>query len=361
LAVAALAFNIKAFGLHTFDPWKAVWEDVGMHRIGAAYVKVMAPWNWGQFREFGLSKEIAAREVNFKEDLRRTLNAAGLGEPGLWRKVGETQFRMYEWIDRFTGRVTFKAAFDAARAEGLPEADAARRGDDAVRRVLASHDIAEKPRLMRSKSGWGAIVMFYGYANRGWNQRFRARDDVARLWGNEEATAGDKAVAVANYAAKMLALAVIGTGAAYMAGRGPKKKDDWTEWAATQVALEPLHEWPIIGGVAEKVAKGERADARTEPGLAYMLDTVNRVEDLVKKTNSNTLTGEDKIWVGVDSILGLTLGGQVAETADYAHKLATGQTRPRGPGDVASGLIYGERKEPVRTPLTDLQGLISGQ
>jgi GGDEF domain-containing protein len=359
LAVAALAFNLKAFGLHTFDPWKAVWEDVGMHRIGAAYVKVMAPWNWGQLRELGLSKEIAAREVNFKEDLRRTLNAAGLGEPGLWRKLGETQFRMYEWIDRFTGRVTFKAAFDAARAEGLSDADAARRGDDAVRRVLASHDIAEKPRLMRSKSGWGAIVMFYGYANRGWNQRFRARDDIARLWGNEEATSKDKAAAVATYAAKMLALAVIGTGAAYMAGRGPKKKDDWEQWAVTQVALEPLHEWPLIGGIAEKVAKGERADARTEPGLAYMLDTINRIEDLVHKAGNNSLSAEEKLWAGVDSLLGLTLGGQVQETADYAHKLATGQARPRGPGDVASGLIYGERKEPVRTPLTDAQDLIS--
>jgi GGDEF domain-containing protein len=367
LAVAALGFNVKAFALHTFDPWKATWEGVGMGRIAAAYLKVMAPWRWGEHRELALSKEIAARETNFREDLRRTLAAAGLGEPGLWRKLGETQFRLYEWIDRFTSRVTFKAAFDGARAEGLSEADAARRADDAVRRTLASHDVAEKPRLMRSKSGLGAIVMFYGYANRGWNQRFRARDDIARTWGREDATATDKASAVAGYAAKMMALSVIGAGAAYLAGRGPKKKDDPEAWAVSHVLMEPLHEWPFVGGLAEKAVRFKedgsffvgQVDARTEPGLAYLVDTINRLGEITNKARSNSLTSEDKLWFAVDSVLGLALGGQVAETADYAHKLGTGQARPRGPLDVASGLVYGEKKEPVATPLTGAQDLIS--
>ena len=347
LAVAVLGANIPNMLQNLTDPWGAMLEDVGALRIGTAYLKVMNPANWGRMK-FELSKELAFRDSALSDNMRRELAQMGPGGTGVAQAVAETSFRAYEWLDRFGTRVTWKAAFDAELGKGGTEAAAAARADDVVRRTFASHDIAEKPPLLRTRYGLGAVLIFYGWANRRWNQLRRAGDDVAR---------GTRSPA--DLAGKLLGMAVVGVAGSFLAGRGPKKDEDVAEWAAVRALLEPLNTIPWVGGITEALLRGQEVDVRTAPELAFVVDSINRLQRLAKTAESDKAAAE-KLWLALEGVLALAgaPAGQIQRTAGYVRRLATGEAQPRGPLDVASGLVYGEKREPVETPLTAAQGLL---
>jgi hypothetical protein len=345
------------------DPFNAIQEDVPTHQIAAAYVKLMNPAAWGNFREFELSKELAYRDANLKDNLRRELNEIGPTGHGIGKAVSETYFGLYEVLDRFTTRVGFKAAFDHAKSEGLDDAAAAKRADDVVRRMWASHDVGEKARILRDKRGLGSFLMFYGFASRNFNSLRRRVDNVYLTFNSSDATAGDKVRAVGDLAGKLMALGIVGASAAYLAGRGPQKDEDAKKWLAWRIALEPLNTVPFIGPMIEKAITGQKISSRAAPELAVLEDAMNRVTDTYRKAVSGQSVKEDVALAGVLSLAALAGGpvGQLNATGGYVKQLATGEAKPRNALDVASGLFYGQRKDQPRNPISDAADLVSGE
>lgn len=352
VAVAVMGHNLKQVLQQVLDPWNASQEGVGAQHIASAYVKVNG-WLAGlvELPEFELSKELEYRDASLKDNLRQRLAEMGPTGKGVGRIVSETAFALFELSDRYTTRVTWKAAFDAAQTEGLPREEAAARADDVVRRAYASHDVAEKPPIMRNKHGIGGVLMFYGFANRLYNSQRR---------GIDMSSGGDGVSAVpfvARNAARLMMLGLTGAACSYLAGRGPKKDEDFEKWLAWKIALEPINTVPFMGSAMERVVKGEKASARAAPELTLMNDTIEMVGGLVEQA-PHLADGDAKAWKAMEAavLAGLFLAGgpvvQTKATGDYLRKTATGETRPRNAADVAAGVVgYDEKR---RTPLTDL-------
>jgi hypothetical protein len=362
-AIAVMGMNLPAILPQILDPWNAHQENVPAHHIAAAYVKVNSHLaGLIDMPEFGLSKELAYRDSQLKSNMREQLTKLGPTGRGVGRAVSETAFALYELSDKYTSRVTWKAAFDHAQSEGLPTEEAAAQADDVVRRAYASHDIAEKPPIMRSKKGLAALVMFYGFANRLYNSGRRSVADVSRTFSDENATAGDKVTAVARIASKLMVMGLTGAAFAYISGRGPKKDEDWKKWLAWRTATEPFNTVPFLGPAVQQLAGGRPIDIRTAPELALFQDVFNQMGGSVKNIleTRGSRADQEKLILSVEALIGaglLAAGtpvGQVKRTGGYVQKLATGEARPRNAADVASGLVYGQQENQGRNPLSDL-------
>lgn len=361
LALASIGLNIPALARHTFDPWTALADSEGVrpqHIIGG-YLKVMNPANWNAMPEFGLSKEIAYRDTMHEENLRTELAKISPKQEGAMRRIiTSVAFKGSAWMDHFTSRVIFKAAYDQGIADGLNEQDAAKRGDDVVRRSLPAGDIAEKPPILRTKQGLASAVMFYGYASKMYNLRARAFDAAWRSWNSETEQPADKAMAIATVAAKFMAVGAVSALGSYFAGRGWKKDEDPVAWTGSEVALSPLDDIPLVGPMVKKALTGHKVNVAAAPTMALVGEWLEKVGDMAQH-HTGSQRESDQIWGWVQGVLSaFGPAGQVGRTVGYLKKVDSGESRPRGPLDVAGGLIYGEGKNPSVNPLTDLQGAV---
>lgn len=343
-AIAVMGLNLPAILPQVLDPWNAPLEGVGPHHVVSAYAQVVTSLaGLKEIPELQLSKELQYREAQLKDNLRSELAAIGPTGKRVGRKVSEVAFALYELSDRFTTRVAWKAAFDSAQTDGLPREEAAARADDVVRRTYASHDVAEKPPLLRSKKGIAAAVMFYSFANRLYNSLRRSVADI----GIAAAQGEGRSAAVGRLAGKLMMMGLTGAAVAYVGGRGPKKDEDIQSWLAWRVALEPFNTVPFIGPMVEVLHKGGKVNVRTSPELALLQDTIQRIADL---------GNEDKMLEAAGSLVGLGLGvpAWLQRAAVSSGKLATGAERARNPIDAADQVFYGKKKNPVHTPLSDI-------
>lgn len=361
LALASIGLNIPALARHTFDPWTALADSEGVrpqHIIGG-YLKVMNPANWNAMPEFGLSKEIAYRDTMHEENLRTELAKISPKQEGAMRRIiTSVAFKGSAWMDHFTSRVIFKAAYDQGIADGLNEQDAAKRGDDVVRRSLPAGDIAEKPPILRTKQGLASAVMFYGYASKMYNLRARAFDAAWRSWNSETEQPADKAMAIATVAAKFMAVGAVSALGSYFAGRGWKKDEDPVAWTGSEVALSPLDDIPLVGPMVKKALTGHKVNVAAAPTMALVGEWLEKVGDMAQH-HTGSQRESDQIWGAVQGVLSaFGPAGQVGRTVGYLKKVDSGESRPRGLLDVAGGLIYGEGKNPSVNPLTDLQGAV---
>jgi hypothetical protein len=336
VAVAALAHNLPVLLQNLTDPLVALQESVNPLQVAAAYTKVMNPKNWGSIDAFKLSTEIEYREANVRDNLRKTLKDIGPTGTGVSHKIAETHFALYELIDRFTSRVAFLSAFNEAKSKGATDAEAAKRGDDVLRRISASHDVGEKAPILRTKQGLAAYLMFYGYASKQYNSLRRRVDRTWLTFKDENATAGQKTGQVAGIAGALMAMGIVGAGGRYLAGRGPtpSSSDDIkeqalhrSEWFAMTLLLEPLNTVPFLGPVLDSIVTGQKVNSRAAPEIAFVTDTLNRAGDAIKKAEKGDAKDADKIEAGLLALLTLA-GGPVAQaqkTGGYVKQLATGE------------------------------------
>lgn len=361
LAVAAIALNIPSLAAHTFDPWTTVIDGVAPHRVANAYARTMNPAGDLHERAVAVSPEMQYRDAMFRDNLRHTLASMGPRAGGLSEGVATAAFKLHEVLDRVTTTTAWTASFEQALADGKGADEAVSWADDRVRRSFPSHDIAEKPPILRTKSGMGAVVTFYGYASKLYNLNRRGFDAFYRAWTSPDATPVTRTQAVATVAAKMIALSVIGTGAAFFAGRGPDPEENKLAWILREVATDPINTLPF-GASLKAAATGGRVDVRTEPGVAMLVDTIHRLGAAGRKLLDGDVTHEDKAWTALELAVGLAGPvGQAHRTIGYGKQLYTGETQPRGPLDLASGLVYGKRGKQPLNPATAAQNLISGR
>lgn len=377
LTAATLMLNLPSLLRHTLDPWVAATDlhGVPLDNITTAYLKVNNPLSWGSFEPFKQSEELEYRRVRHDDNLKEQLAKMGKVQ-GLTEWVMHTGFALQKWMDMYTSRVTFRAAYDDAIANGATPEQAVQRGDEVVRRTLPSGDIAEKPPLLRTKSGWAAAVMFYGYAAKLHNIRSRAFDRLYRAWNADslpdlDPTApdqGSRTAVIAEVAAKMMGLGMIGAAGQYIAGRGPTQKEDnekgmaasRAEWLSTEVLMSPMDDAPPLIGPAVKAALlGHKVSIQSTPELTLLDHQLNRLGDAL---HGKSKADEAGAWGKAEALIGL-LGpvGQAHRTVPFLQHAASGQTRVRGPFDFGAGVIYGDAKNRGANPLTDLQSLISGR
>lgn len=377
LTAAAIMLNMPSTIRHLFDPYTTMADSEAVlpNYIAHSYLKVMNPASWRGTPEFALSKELEYRRATHDDNLRNELNRMGK-VTGLMQRATEVGFALHKWVDMFTTRVAFKAAYDQAIANGATQEQAVQRADDVVRRSFPSGDIAEKPPILRTRQGWAAVVTFYGYAAKMHNLRSREFDRLYRSWNADKTLdldqeAPDQAVrarAVAETAAKMIGLGLVSAMGAYFAGRGPTQKEDdekglaksRAEWLATETLLSPMDDAPPLVGPALKAALlGHKTDIATAPELSVLDSQFKRLGDLI---HGKKQEDEGEAWNLAAMLIG-ALGplGQAQRTVPYLKDAATGKQRPRGPLDAAAGVLYGDKKTAGANPLTDAQSLFSGR
>lgn len=346
VAVAALAHNLPVLMQSMVDPLNAaVLEGISPRYLAMGYLKASNPFAWKRLPELQLSEEIRYRETALKDNLRATLEKAGPTGKGVGRIIAETNFALYDLVDRFLTRIVFKAAFDQAKGKGESDAEAARIADDILRRRFVSYDVAEAAPILRRRHGIGAVLMFYSYANRNYNA-------LRRTFGGEKSKA--------EIAAMLMGFGLVGALGSYLAGRGPMKEDDELEWLAVKALLEPFNTVPFLGSALEGAIKGQKINMRVAPELALIEDNINRIGELVEKSKKGTVRDEEKIWAGIEAMIAIAGGpiGQVQRTGGYVQQVTSGQERPRNPADVASGLIYGKRQRQPRNPISDVADML---
>jgi hypothetical protein len=181
LATGAMALNLPSLAAHTLDPLNAVAAGVGLPQVAASYVKVLTPFSGVRERAMSLSPELQYRAASFHDNLRKEFQRIGPQGGGVRQAINETLFGLHELLDSFTTKVTWDAGFNTALSKGLDQENAIRHADDAVRRAFPSHDIAEKPAILRSKTGVASALMFYGYARASTPASRRARPQCSGL------------------------------------------------------------------------------------------------------------------------------------------------------------------------------------
>lgn len=362
MALGVMGFNFPVLGRHSLDAFRSVLEKeaVPPQTVANAYRLVMNPGNWS-LPEFAKSKEIAYHEAKHAENLRLELQRIG----GTWGTVekfddaiAHVAFGAQLKLDAFTSRATFKAAYDHAIDSGLLPEAAVKRADDVLRRAFPSGDIAEKPPIMRTKSGWGSALMFMGWANSSYNAYARLGHDTLTALGTD-VPFSSKGAKVASVAAQVLALGMIEALGMYLAGRGPKQDDDAKEralWVGEEALLAPVDTVPVAGPLLKKAITGHQINPTVDPSMALAADYATKVQNLLhKRSEGKRLTGEELLFEALEGAgTALGLGGFSRRTIGGAGKMATGEARPRGPIDAAGKLLYGAKKDPAATPLSDL-------
>jgi hypothetical protein len=377
LTAATIMGNLPSLARHLTDPLVAAvdTEGVPLHHIAAAYLKVTNPGSWGDFQPFLKSKELEYRHVKHEENLRQELGRMGNSE-GRLEKAARVGYKLQSWMDAYVSRITFRAAYDDAKARGLGGDAAVQRADDVVRRIMPSGNIAEKPPILRTKQGWASCILFYGYASKIHNVRSRAFDRLYRAWNAEklpelDASApdqGSRAGAVTEVAAKMIGLGLISALGGYVAGRGPTKQEDEekgtaasrAEWLATEVMLSPMDDGPpVIGPAIKATLLGHKTNIGSAPELMLLDHQLQKLGNLV---HGKKKEDDDATWDMVANMVGM-LGplGQAQRSIPYLGRAADGREQVRGPLDLGAGFIYGSKKHQGANPLTDIQTAISGR
>jgi hypothetical protein len=157
-------------------------------------------------------------------------------------------------------------------------------------------------------------------------------------------------------------MGLTGAAVSYIGGRMFKKKEDSPEKRAEEIALrialEPFNTVPFLGSALEKGLTGGKVNMRTSPELGVLEDVVKRIGELAHSAKSSgSSSSADVLWKAIEGITAVAgPAGQAHRTFGYASKLQSGEAQPRGPLDVAGGLIYGDRE--TANPLTDAQDLL---
>lgn len=359
-ATGLMGLRLKVMLPQVLDGWNARLEGAGTEHIAQAYIKVNAAMTGAiDLPELKLSKEIDYRDKYLKENMRARLGELGPTGHGVGHKLSEVYFLGYELSDRYTTRVTFKAAYDQALSDGFNEQEAAGKADDVLRRTYATYDIAEKPKIMRSSKNLAALLMFHTFANRQFNSLYRSLDKVGVTLGREDLGAGDKSKAVVELAAKLVVMGLAGAAVKYVGGSGPKKDEDVKKWLAWRVALEPFNSVPFFGGFLDREIAGQKASPKSAPEMEMVGRIMDHVGELLKGGKQDATKAEKAVAL-TEAMIG-AFGGPTAQfhdTADYVRKRASGETRARNVFDTANGLMLGEGKDARHTPLSDIADLV---
>jgi hypothetical protein len=368
-ATAAIGWSIPVALGDLTQPLTAVATgDIKAKYLALATAKQAA--NWRETYRFirENSKEIQERNEKlahkFRMEISQMGGAAGMEHPML-RGMRDTAFITMEMTDKLTSAPVWMAKFMQSQAEGMSHAESVRAADDTVRRVFPPEDIANRPRILRSK--FAGFLLFYGYANKIWNVERQVVHEAWSKWHDDSASVGDKAGAVARAAGTILAVSLVnGVIGEYFSGRGKEDGEDTDEWLERKLVAALFYPLPFIGALGDVVGgkvvaavhgKDQpmaKVSIRNAPALSMLQDTFTRIDNGVKAWSAGDTTAGDATLHSIELLLGLGLGApvrQVEKTGKAAASLFSGESSAQGPVDAFGNLIYGENNQDNPTKL----------
>lgn len=323
-----LAAGVREFGA---DPWKA-------HKAA----NEASPW---------LRTMNDTVRKQFDQELRTVLSKK-LPGPLQWYK--DNAFALMEGVSIATATPVWLGSYRQAIAEGRTQEDAVRFADDILSRVFPSHSPVDQAEILRNRGFWGKATLFYGYLSVAYRAQHRL---VMPLFESEflAAPVGQKAATVASVAGRLLgfyvAYQVLGE---LLMGRGPEAGDDdeddpgnhakrWARWFRRKLVAGPLATLPIpLAAAWEAKALGKRAPSPRAAPLSAMFE-------MVANQFFTALDGEKPAEERVIATLKFLLESRglpvspLDKQGRWLIDVALGNVQVNGPGDVASGLIYGQR------------------
>lgn len=290
------------------------------------------------------SGELRFRRDQIQRDLRKQV--ASLTAPqglGLkqFRAVKDHAFAFAEAVDRMTATALWIAANRQATEKGENEQDAVTFADALVRKLLPSHSAVDQAAILRDRGFVGATMLFFGFFNTFYN---RQRDIVHSVDTTEGFThaAGTTIKAGATLVAYAFVVSAIGS---LVRGQGPEKDEDWAAWLARKMVFGELSMIPLVGDLLNFI-EGTILHKHTQPRPATILAPAFALGEAVLKLKSEDATGLDKVEAMLRA-LGPMTGlptTQPIRTGRYGYEALLQHSIPiEGPGDVAAGLVYGQR------------------
>lgn len=290
----------------------------------------------------------------FDEQMRTVLDKQ-LPGPLQWYK--DHAFALMEGVSYLTATPVWLGAHRQALAEGRTQEDAVRFADDVLSRVFPSHSPVDQSAILRDRGFWGKATLFYGYLSVAYRAQHRL---IMPLFESEFLTAplGQKAATVGTVAGRLLgfyvAFSVLGE---LFMGRGPEVGDDdeeepgnqalrWRNWFMRKLVAGPLSTQPFLPASAawEAMQTGKIAPSpRAAPASA--------IAEMLGRQLIDALNGDKPPADRAIAIVKLLLESRGLPVAPLDRQgrwllnVALGNLPVTGPGDVASGLIYGQRKD----------------
>jgi hypothetical protein len=264
--------------------------------------------------------------------------------------AANTAWFFLEQTDKMTSTQIWLARFWQESHEGKNEAEAAALADGAVRSSIPGSDRAELPAFARDPGAAGSIVVFYGYFSKMFNVLHGLTFNAGREWtkaARGQGSYSNASLATAKAAGRALAVMfaynVLGE---LLAGRGPDEGEPPEEYLLRKMVAAPINVIPLGAGFEAYIGKaitgrGGMVSQRAAP-VVSMADSIYRS---IGKAMSEDGTNSERVWAAVDvALLARGLPSlQTKRTGGYLEKLLAGDAEPEGPGDLASGLLFGER------------------
>lgn len=287
--------------------------------------------------------------------------AAGQMKRGLeW--VREAGMAVMKGVDNTVSTAVWLGSYRQGLAENMEEDAAVRFADDVLLQVQPTSMASERAGILRSKTGLGAVVMFYGYLS----VAYRAQHRIAAPLFTQDfqnANPAEKAWKAAKVAGQMaafyIAYQVLGE---LLAGRGPEDGDDdkdeksksarWSRWFARKMVTAPFATLPVAGSILSAgidsafTGKPLMAQQR-DPVSSALLQGVTTLLATSAAANDPTEAKKEKALRELLRTIGTVTGlpTRLLDTSvRYMLETTLGSRTVPSAGAAASGFVYGERE-----------------
>lgn len=223
---------------------------------------------------------------------------------------------------------TFVDEFNAQKAKGRTDTEAAALADSRVREQHGAASVVDLPAMMQSNEGMKMLTMFYGYFNTMYNWQRQLPGHLRR---------GEWKDAMTNAAGS------IGVGAAFGAllFNGRKEDDSWGKIVGKALLLQPLSTIPILNVAANFAFEGF---APRMPFASVLTSFASIYSDAKKYLKGEEI--KKPITHGAN-VVGLSTGlplAQLGRSTQFGVDVARGKQNPRNIAEWMRGIITGEAR-----------------
>lgn len=273
-------------------------------------------------------------------------------------------FTIYEWTERLFAGPAWYGAYRDALKKGEPDSAAVKYADTMVRRMLPSWNPVDQSAIQRNRY-LGPFLMFGSFHNVIWNELRDELEPVSQAVAGGEYLSAAKKAAVAVPASLFIIFSAYVVGE-ILSGRGPEDGDGdddekWIRWLARKMLVGAVMPLPVVGQELGPAIESKVLHKQTNPRGGLYTSWVAPITEAATKMLDGEKGADEKVFA-MYRVLAPLLGTPTypLTPAKYFTDLATGQAEPRGPGDVAGGAVYGEKKSHAVNPFTAAQDLVSG-
>lgn len=372
VATAAFGLNIPVvLGQLSHIPAAMFGLRIAPWDMTSALALTLYPETWRTAHE--QSAQLSYRWNGYGSKMREMLADIGPGERVGWRKwIDAASWSTYHVMDGFLSKTIWEAAAAKSERGGATAEAAAKAGDAAVAAMMPPLNIAEQSSIARDRGLIGSLILVRNFPNVLYNvgamNAWQARTQVWQADpGLQRLLTGTRAsvVAAGSYLGMVLSAHIFGR---FLMGHGRQDDETTDQWLEREALAAPFYPVPFAQDPATLIAEAITSEKKLNqvfakhgiaaaPSIAALEGAIRDIGKVLDEDQPDT----DRIFAGAKlAATALRLPVYPLRPMHYAVDLALGDQDPRGPFDVAGGLLYGQRRRQARNPLTVAQDLISG-